>query len=306
MGLCTPDIPTPADPADAAVGGINADITNSPFNYLINAAAQMGKKITIDGKTYDFTGLSQDDTTVVVSDQLAQTLLDLQKEKSPAIIEQRLKELEAADPKGYAARQDLFDQILADAQRNPDQGLSTATNQLIQQELDKGVGFADTKQKQEVQDAVRGTQVGRGIYRGNTATREEAGAVVGAGEALRNQRQQDALNLVQSGSTPEDIAYRQMQQTLANLASFVNGQTPTAQFEQVSAAQSGPVQMGSSGVNTNLFNSNAASNGVNTALTNWSNQTAVANNTPNLWLSGLSTAVNAAGTANKINNWWGT
>lgn len=304
MGLCTPDITAAPDPADAAVSGINADLVNSPFTYLINAAAAQGKKITIGGKTYDFTGVSPGDTTAKVSDQLAQTLLDLQREKNPAIIAARLEELKAADPQGYAARQQLFDAIMAEANRNPDQPLSTELSRQIQDELAKGVGFNDDKQKQEVQDAVRGKQVASGIFRGNTATGEEAKAVVGAGEALRNERQQKALQLAQSGSTPEDIAYRQMQQTLANLGSFVNGQTPTAQFGQVSAASSGPVKMGSTGVNTNLFSEGAAATGVNNALSTWGNQVNTAANSANPWLAGLTTAITAAGTANKINNWW--
>jgi hypothetical protein len=302
MGLCDKPKAAP-DPADAAVGGIQADLALSPHNYLLNAAAQMGTKVTIDGKVYDFTGLSEADTAAKVSDQMAQTLLDIQREKSPQIIEQRLAELKAADPKGYAARQDLFDQIMAEANKNPDRPLSTQTSQLIQDELAKGVGFSDDKQKREVQDSVRGKQVKSGIFRGNTATGEEAKTVVGAGEQLRNQRQQNALDLLQSGTTPEDVAYRQMQQTLGNLGSFVNGQTPTAQFGQVSAASSGPVKMGNTGVNTNLFDPNAAGSGVNNALSQWNTQTNYQNQQANPWLAGLSTAFTAAGTLKNINGW---
>jgi hypothetical protein len=235
---------------------------------------------------------------------MAQTLLDIQREKSPAIIAQRLEELKVADPKGYEARQQLFDKIMADANANPDRPLSTATSRLIQDELAKGVGFNDNKQKQEVQDAVRGNQVGRGIYLGNTASSQEAKTVVGAGESLRNQRQQDALNLLQSGSAPEDVAYRQFQQTLANLGSFVNGQTPEAQFGQVSAASSGPVQFGTQGVNTNLFNPNAAGQGVNDAMQNFNTQQNYNQTQANPWLSSLTTAFNTVGTLKNINPSW--
>jgi hypothetical protein len=306
MGLC-PKQQTIPDPADAAVGGIEADQLLAPYNYLINAAAQMGIKYTDpDGVVHDFTGLGQADTAAVVSDQMAQTLLEIQREKSPAIIAQRLEELKIADPKGYEARQQLFDKIMADASANPDRPLSTATSQLIQDELAKGVGFSDNKQKQEVQDAVRGNQVGRGIYLGNTASSEEAKTVVGAGESLRNQRQQDALNLLQSGSAPEDVAYRQFQQTLANLGSFVNGQTPEAQFGQVSAANSGPVNFGTNGVNTNLFNPNAAGNGVSDAMQNFNTQQNYNQTQANPWLSSLSTSFNTVGTLKQINPSWFT
>ncbi len=306
MSLCSPKVPTPADPADAAVGGIAEDLTLSPFNYLINAAAQMGKKVTIDGKTYDFTGVGQADTAATVSDQMAQTLLELQKTKSPELIKQRLEELKAADPKGYAARQELFDQIMAEANKNPDQPLSVETSQRIQDELAKGAGFNDEKQKREVQDAARGQQVAKGIYRGNTATSDEAKQVVNAGETLKSQRQQDALALLQSGSTPEDIAYRKMEQTLANLASFANGSTPESQFGQVSAASAGPVTATGSGVNTNLFNAGAAGTGVNNALSAWNTATGYQNSQANPWLTMASTGFNTVGALKNINpNWFG-
>lgn len=302
MGMCdTPEIP---DPADAAVGGLTADLTLSPFNYLINAAAKMGQKITIDGKTYDFTGLGQADTAAVISDQMAQTLLAIQKEKSPAIIAQRLEELKAADPKGYAARQDLFDRIMAEAKANPDRPLSTSTARQIQDELARGSGFADKKQEQEVQDAVRGRQVARGIYRGNTAAGEEGKAMVNAGEALRNQRQQDALDLLESGSTPEDIAFRKLQQTLGNLGSFVNGQTPTAQFGQVSAAGSGPVKLTGQGVNTNTFNPNAAGQGVSNAMNQWQTTFNYDQSQANPWLAGFSGVTTGLGALKQINPTW--
>src|SRR5438067_419893 len=108
------------NPGQAAAAGIAADTSLQPFNYLINAASTLGTPISIDGKTYDFSGLGQADTAGVVGDKMAQTLLDLQKEKSPEIIQQRLDELKAADPEGYNARKELFDKIMEDAQKNPD------------------------------------------------------------------------------------------------------------------------------------------------------------------------------------------
>src|SRR5689334_7013996 len=112
MGLeDTPHIP---NAGAAAAAGIQADIENQPLMYLINAAATLGNRVTIGGHTYDFTGQGQADTDGRVSDQMAQTLLDLQRETSPDIIRQRLAELQAADPEGYAARQQLFDRIMQD------------------------------------------------------------------------------------------------------------------------------------------------------------------------------------------------
>lgn len=298
MGLCdTPKIP---NPADAAVGGIQADAELAPYQYLINAAATLGRRIEIGGKVYDFTGLGQADTAGRVSDQLAQTLLDLQREKSPAIIAQRLAELKAADPEGYASRQQLFDRIMSDAEQNPDRPVATDLQNLIQNEISKGAGFDDARQESQVRDSARGQQVARGTYLGNAATTNEARTVVGAGETLRNQREQNALNLLQSGASPEDVAYRRQQQNIANLGSFVNGQTPTAQFGQVSGAQRGPA--GTYGGNPNInFDPNAAGQGLNNSLNIWQGNYDFANSQANPWLSAFSTAFNTAGTVNRIN-----
>ena len=303
MGLCggAPEIP---DPADAAVAGIQADQQLMPFNYLINAAAQMGTKYTdpTTGIVYDFTGLGQADTARVVSDQMAATLLAISKEKSPQIIAQQLEELKAADPTGYAARQGLFDKIMAEANANPDRPLANDTNNLIQAELARGVGFADDKQRREFQDTIRGNQARTGITLGNAKTSQEAKGMVQAGESLQNQRQQSALNLLSSGATPEDIAYRKLQQTLGNLGSFANGTTPEAQFGQVSSAQGGPVSFTGNGVNTNTSNPNAAGDAINNMMRNWNTTQNWNQSQANPWMGALSTGVNAGGAIKSI---WG-
>lgn len=296
-----PNIP---NPADAAVSGIQADAQLQPFKYLIDAASQLGVPITIDGKTYDFSGLGAADTAGKVSDQMAQTLLKLQQEKSPAIIQAQLDQLKAADPEGYAARQDLFDRIMADAQKNPLSPVSTDLQQQLQDELAKGVGFNDARQEQQVREGVRGGQVSRGIYRGNAPTSEEAQTVVNAGESLQQQRQQAALNMLESGASPQDVAYRQLQQNLGNLGAFVNGQTPSAQFGQVSAASSGPVQLYGQAPNTNTFNPNAGVQGLNNSLDIYSGQLNWNASQANPWLAGLSTATTGVGTLAKINPAW--
>lgn len=296
MGLC-PSAQEVPDPAAAAVGGIQADQELQPFNYLINAAAQMGTKYTdpTTGQVFDFTGLGQSDTAAKVSDQMAATLLAISKEKSPQIIAQRLEELKAADPQGYAARQQLFDKILSEANQPSGQGLSRSTTDLIQDELARGSGFADDKQKQEYQNTIRGKQAKTGIILGNSKINEEAQGLTSAGEALQNDRQNAALKLLESGSTPEDIAYRRMQQSVGNLASFANGTTPEAQFGQVSSGQAGPVTFGTQGQNTNTFNPNAAGTGVNSMLSNWTTTQGWNNSQTNPWLTGASTAITAAG-----------
>jgi len=294
------------NPADAAVQGIQSDTQLQPFKYLLNAAADTGQNITLNGQNYDFTGLGNADTAGKISDQMAQTLLDLQKEKSPAIIAQRLKELQAADPQGYAARQQLFDRIMSDAQSNPGRPVSSDLQQTLQDELAKGVGFNDAKQEEQVREGVRGGQVARGITLGNAPTSQEAQTVTNAGESLQTQRQQDALNMLQSGTSPDDIAYRNMQQSLGNLANFQQGISPTAQFQQVSSAGNGPVQLTGQAPSTNTFNPNAAQTGMNNALSLYQGQSTYANASANPWLAGLGVAGQTAGTLKQINPSWFT
>ncbi len=296
-----PDIP---DPGKAAQQGIAADTELAPFQYLINSAATLGNKITINGKTYDFTGLGQADTTGKISDRMAQTLLDLQKEKSPEIIAQRLAELKASDPEGYAARQQLFDRIMADAQNNPARPLSTDLQQQLQDELSKGVGFNDAKQEQQVREGVRGRQVRSGVYLGAAPTSEEAKTVLSAGESLRNQRQQNALNLLESGASPEDVAYRQFQQTLSNLGAFQAGETPQAQFKQVSSASQGPVPLVGGATPTNTFDPNAAGQGINNAFDIYGINQRYNQSQANPWLAGLSIGATTAGAMAQTNPSW--
>lgn len=297
MGCCGgPSIP---DPSQAAVQGIKSDTQLQPFGYLIDAASTLGKPITLGGRTYDFTGLGKADVAETVSDQMAATLLALQKEKSPQLIQQRIDELKAADPQGYAARKQLFDRILADAQANPNRPMSQDLQRQVQTELAKGVGFDDARQQAQVLNAVRGGQVKRGVTLGANPVTQEAKAVVGAGEALRNQRQQNALNLLTSGTSPEDVAYRRMQQSIGNLANFQRGQSPTAQFAQVSAANTGALPVPGGAPNTNTFYGGAAGQGLQNALGVYSGNVNWANSQANPYLAGLSVGANALGTLNQ-------
>lgn len=289
------------DAGATAAAGIAADTQLQPFNYLINAASQLGVPITINGQTYDFTGQGVADTANVVSNQMAQTLLALQTAKDPAIIASQIASLKAADPAGYAARKQLFDQIMTDAQGHPGSPVSQDLQNQISDQLAKGVGFDDARQEQQVRDQARGSQVASGIYRGNAPTAAEGAAVVNAGESLQSTRQQNALNLLQSGASPQDVAYRQFQQTLGNLGSFVNGQTPSAQFGQVSAAANGPAaSYAGAAPSTNTFNPGAASTGLNAGLGLYSGQWNWNNSQANPWLAGLSTAATGYSTLNNL------
>lgn len=286
----------PAQPnvPKVAAAGIQADLDTYPMRYMTEAASKMGGKVTIDGQTYDFTGLGDADNTAAMSDKMAQTLLDIQRNYGSAYVKQSLADLKQADPKGYQARQQLFDAILAQADSQPDRPMADNLQNSILEELQKS-GHLDAKELSQVQQAVRGGQVARGNYLGNAATAQEAGAAVSASDTLRNQREASAQGFLQSGVTPEDVEYRRLQQSLANLGSFVQGTTPQAQFRQVAGANTGAAPYATTSANSVVTNPNAGAQGVQNALGIYQGNINWAQNQVNPFAAGISTGVSAAG-----------
>lgn len=301
-----PDIP---DPAKAAVQGAVQDTKNYPFEYQINQLAAEGGKATINGKQYDFTGLGQADVQSQMNSQMAQALLDIQKNYGADYVKQRLADLKQSDPTGYAARQQLFDKILADSKANPDRPLADDLQNSINTEL-QNAGQLTGKEQEQVQQGVRGSQLKNGIFLGNAPTEQEAGAVEGAAENQRSQVQQQSQAYLASGVSPEDVQYRQIQQSLSNLGAFVNGQNPTAQFQSISGAQNGAAPFTLAPQNNASINTGAAEQqGVNNAYSIYGAQQSQANP----FLAGLSTGVSAYGATNQalsqpsnaFSNWGG-
>jgi len=200
-----------------------------------------------------------------VSDQMAQVLLDIQKNYGSDYIKQRLANLKQADPEGYAGRKQLFDKIIQDSELKPDRPIATELQTQVNDIL-KNSGNLDQQSLQDVQQGVRAGQVSRGIYLGNAPAAQEAKAVVQTSDALKAQQQGAAQQYLNSGISPEDVEYRRIQQSLSNLGSAINGVTPEAQFGSLSGAQNGaapfnPVNY-STPANLNSMNQ-AASTGIN-------------------------------------------
>jgi hypothetical protein len=288
MGKCfgTPDMP---DYEEAAREGVYADLDTYPTRYMVDAASRMGVPITIRGETYDFTGLGDVDSSRVVSDKMAQTMLDIQRENSGRIIAQRLRELKAADPDGYSARKQLFDRIMASADENPDRPMAENLQNQITAELQNG-GKLDSRGRDQVQEGVRGGQVRRGVFLGNAPIQQESAAMVQAGDQARDTRQQRALQFLESGISPEDVEYRRFQQALGNLGSFVNKETPTSQFKQLSGANNGAVPFIGGGPNAARINPASGAQGAAWASQVYQNDWNVTNSQTNPYMAGLSTA----------------
>ena len=305
---------SPSDPNKAAVAGIEQQATDYPFEYLINALSQTGgtgtytDPTTGKSQTYDFTGLGTADVQNQMSDQMAQVLLDIQNGLGSQYIAQRLKDLQQADPTGYAAYQQLFDQIKQESeQAAPNLPLSEATQKVVQDFLTKSQTL-DPTSRMQVGQGVRGDQVAKGIYLGNAPAALEGEAVVQATDQQNAAAQASAQQFLQAGVSPSDIQYRKTQQDMANLGAFINGQNPTAQFSSLSGAQNQAAPTPNTGYSTPGMNEGqAASQGINNAYGLYEGQTDWSQNNVNPYMAGLSAASGAASTAKNMGwNPWST
>lgn len=255
LKACSPEIPTPQDPAISYINGMVEELKQFPLMRKVMAAAQTGEKVEVDGTTYDFTGKGDADYQRKFADQMGQALLDNQKKYGSDIIKQRLTELERSDPEGFKARKDLYSRIIGSIQSGaPDYEAAMQLEGEVLADLERGAQLGPRRLK-EVQEGVRGHQVARGGGYGTADTFQEAGVVEMAGRQQLNSAQQMALDFLRSGVSKEDKENRFNQQGMANLGAFLSGETPTAQFGQLSGAQNGaaPFFMGQPipGVNMN-------------------------------------------------------
>jgi len=128
-----------------------------------------------------------------------------------------------------------------------------------------------------------------------------------AAEARRTARQQKAAAFLSGGFAKADRNYKKDQQDLANLGAFLSGQTPTAQFQQLSGAQNGAAPFVGTTPGPGL-NPNAGAQGAQFAQQNY--QTQMANPQNNPWMQGLGMGLQTIGTAAAIGGqqgfgWWG-
>lgn len=290
----------PPDPAQGYVAGIREDLAGLPAKRLIEALALLGDKGTVNipgrgDQEFDFTGLGEADYQRQYADQLTGQLLAMQRELGPAYVEQRLKELELSDPEGAAMRRQLWGTIQQGVADGPTaRPGAEALQEQILADLERG-GTLDEATSSKVTQGVLGNQVARGNWMGNAPATEEATALTQAGEAQNTKAQQAALLFLTTGVSPEEAALREEQQNLANIGAFLSGETPTAQFGQVSGAQNQSVPFSTPGAN-NLpgVNPNAGWQGVNYANSVYGlNQQARAG-TVNPWVAGLSGAFQGA------------
>lgn len=292
-GCCGGEVKQP-DYAASAQEGVYADLETLPFKRLIDAASKGGEKVTIGGKTYDFTSLGDADAAAANAKTMAQALLDIQKTYGADYVRQRVAELKLSDPEGQAARDQLFGKIQAQMATPSNRPAAEALEASTLAETLKGASL-DGNQLREVQQGVRGAQAGRGNVLGNAAAAQEARAVGNAGEELRGQRQTAAVNYLTSGVTPEDVRYREIQQNLENLGSFINGASPTAQFSGLASAGNGAAPFYGGTAMTSATNANAGTQAAQRNLSVYQTQTNWQQQQANPYLAGAGAGLRAYG-----------
>ncbi|MEN9631962.1 MAG: hypothetical protein RL077_366 [Verrucomicrobiota bacterium] len=191
------------------------------------------------GDVGDFTGLGDDTlarkylgVALDGADELARRQLKMRQEQGVANVEQTVKELRAADPEGYEARQRIQRSVESDVLNyDPEAGDMGTMLRDAREEYALGSKL-DASTAQEVEQAARAAQSARGNILGIGAATQEAMALGSAGEARKNQR-------LSTLNTLEGQSYGRKQQGVASASSFLLGNPITNQFGSLGGAQSG-------------------------------------------------------------------
>jgi hypothetical protein len=216
----SPKAPAAPDYAAANREAISADVSTLPTRNLIEQAAQLGKLVTYTDPatgqqmTADFTGLGQsalmEQAAQLASQYNADTQrqqLALRQELGLANAEQTTREIQAADPLAYQARQDLTGRILGDLNAPASRVLGSQSiydaatrlgaldpttdtlNYGVQQALKdyNTAGFSESTQR-ELNNQIRAGQVSRGNFLGDAAAVAEASQQGQAMDQLRQAR----------------------------------------------------------------------------------------------------------------------
>jgi len=239
----------------------------------------------------NFAGSSTADIQGQIMQQLAQGQLSNAQKYDPQFIAQALAQEQQANPQGVAARGDLYNDIQQQINTPPFSPVANTMNQQITDQVNAGSGL--TPEEQTALDAAVNGNAGAEA----AATGQLTSGFQGQARDLRNAG--SGATWLSSGETPADIQYRQEQQNLSDLSSFVNGQTPESQFSSLSGANAGPTP----NTSTNYlpsYNTQAAEQGAQAGATQYGQQVQQQLQTANPWTSGLSAALSAAPVATNL------
>ena len=206
--------------------------TPPPGFVLTTQPVQVG--MAPEMATADFTGIGDIDTARKTASDMASAQLALSRKYGAQFIDSAREQERLADPDGWAARQLLHNEIQRLGLQSGANPVAAEMDRQLLQELQLGGRLAAPAQTAVAASAVHRAAAG-------DASTLDLGSLLGGepGRARALERQQKALAWLSSGASPEDAAYRRQQQQLANMASFISGQTPVSQFTQLSGAQQG-------------------------------------------------------------------
>jgi len=310
--VSAPDAPEAPNYAAANKAAIDADISTLALRRAIEQSAKLGKPITYtdpqtgETETFDFTRLGDAETSSANADKMAAAALELQKKYGPEFIKQAREQLKLADPEGFSARDTLYQEIMDQLGVDVNSPVADSLEAQILAELQQG-GATDDATNREIDQYLIGQQLDRGGSYGKADEFQRALGVGQAAEARRTARQQKAAAFLSGGFAKADRDYKKGQQDLANLGAFLGGQTPTAQFQQLSGAQNGAAPFVGTTPGPGL-NPNAGAQGAQGAQNQYNIQLANQQNNP--WMQGLGMGLQTIGTVAAVGGqqgfgWWG-
>jgi hypothetical protein len=248
-------------------------------------------------QTVDFAGRGAADIQGQIMKALAQGQLDTAKEFDPQFIASALEQEKLADPQRFEARDMLYNDI----QKQINTPVVSPVANEVQRQVAEKVAAGQNLTPEEKAMLDKAVQEGTGA-RGGASDGIDFSRALTTGTAGTQREMANAgagINWLSSGQTPEDLQYRQDQQNLSNLSNYISGQTPEAQFRELSGAQQGATPMAQAQP-LPTANLGAGQQGASAAVGNFGLNVSAALNQPNMWLQGLSTTLqglNLAGRA---------
>lgn len=253
-----------------------------------------GKPVPASVATTDFSQFGGAQTQAALAEQNAGDQLALAQKYDPAFIQSALQQEQLADPNSVTARAQenkLIQQQISNPIINP---VAPKLESQIGEQVAAGKGL-DSFDTGVLNDATAKALAARGGQQSNADFVSPLTTGL-AGDQRQLAGIQAGQNELASGSTPEDIQYRQQQQNLANLSAEISGQTPTSEFSSLSNASRGPNPTTAGAPLPTM--TNPLQTAGNAALTTQQQQEGQANN----WMAGLSTVLNATGALGAITN----
>jgi len=279
----------------------DGDITPVEYNRYAANGQKMAKVRIPQGAVQhaDFTGYGDADIEGQLAKDMAQNQLELQQKYGEDFAKLAREQAALADPEGTAARGMLADKIMEmdEARKTRQRPVATMLDAQIGGDVDLGRDL-DPESEAAIREVL--------ARRGDTTS-----GLDGVSQYLQDGPEGDAriagrlrrgMAYQSSGQSPEDQAYREEQQSMADMASFLGGRTPQSQFGALQAGQQGASPMPRGGALPNV-QPNINQMGAQAGLQRYGQgvQAVAGNVSP--WFAGLSLAAKGIATAGRgLNN----